>query len=243
MSTGNILLIIAIISLTILVILITRFWPIKYNDDFVEKMTSYCAEEYVLDKYNDEQLYTKQGELRQKAITAIEEKKSEYDYFYKAPYTRNKFIEYLQNNNLLSDKYTLHSKDRHSVYYSFVAFYENYKKNLQKNKSGFISLESFNIMKNSAKADYVGVYIIYNKTRNKYYVGQAKRMFYRVAQHFGSHGNGDIYADYKYGDDFYVRLIKLSDSGFDNIDQLEKHYIDLYAAEETGYNKTKGNDI
>ena len=35
MSTGNILLIIAIISLTILVILITRFWPIKFNDDFL----------------------------------------------------------------------------------------------------------------------------------------------------------------------------------------------------------------
>ena len=60
---------------------------------------------------------------------------------------------------------------------------------------------------------------------------------------FSGYGNGDVYADYKYGDSFYIRLIKLSDSGFSNIDQLERHYIDLYGAEDNGYNKNKGNDI
>lgn len=49
----------------------------------------------------------------------------------------------------------------------------------------------------STSKDFSGVYILYNHTKKKYYVGQAKKVFQRVNNHFTGHGNGDVYADYK----------------------------------------------
>ena len=91
------------------------------------------------------------------------------------------------------------------------------------------------------KGDIVGVYIIHNQTKGMYYVGQAKRVFFRVNQHFTGHGNGDVYADYKYGDDFAIKIVKLSNSGYADLDRLEKDLIDRYDAFNSGYNKTSGN--
>ena len=38
----------------------------------------------------------------------------------------------------------------------------------------------------------------------------------------------DIYADYKYGDKFTIRLIPLKDSGFKTLNELEQNFILLY---------------
>ena len=75
-----------------------------------------------------------------------------------------------------------------------------------------------------------------------YYVGQAKKLFFRINQHFTGHGNGDVYADYKAGNSFKMMIIPLADSGYKDIDLLEKDMIKKYRAYECGYNKTKGND-
>lgn len=91
------------------------------------------------------------------------------------------------------------------------------------------------------QGDMVGVYIIYNQTKNMYYVGQAKRLFFRVKQHFTGRGNGDVYADYKYGDSFLIRLVTLRESGYDDLDRLERDLIAKYHAYSHGYNKTAGN--
>jgi excinuclease UvrABC nuclease subunit len=87
----------------------------------------------------------------------------------------------------------------------------------------------------------VGVYIIYNATKNKHYVGQAKRLFFRVNQHFTGHGNGDVYSDYKLGDKFTIVLLSLQDSGYYDLDKLEKDMIKKYHAYTEGYNRTAGN--
>ena len=87
----------------------------------------------------------------------------------------------------------------------------------------------------------VGVYVIYNATRGMYYVGQAKRLYFRVNQHFTGHGNGDVYADYKYGDIFTIKIIALANSGFSTLNELEKEAITYYDAYRRGYNKTRGN--
>ena len=52
------------------------------------------------------------------------------------------------------------------------------------------------------------VYVIYNKTKRKYYVGESKANVYdRIASHFKGRGNKKIYEDYKAGDKFvYVTL-------------------------------------
>ena len=89
--------------------------------------------------------------------------------------------------------------------------------------------------------NYPGVYILHNKTKNLYYVGQGKQVLNRVNAHFTGHGNGDVYADYKYGDQFTIRTIKLQGSGFSNLNDLERYCIRTYNAYSRGYNRTRGN--
>ena len=88
---------------------------------------------------------------------------------------------------------------------------------------------------------FPGVYILYNKTKNMYYVGQAQYIFDRVNAHFTGKGNGDVYADYKYGDEFTVKMISLEKSGYKSLNELERHTIMVYDAFSKGYNKTRGN--
>ena len=93
----------------------------------------------------------------------------------------------------------------------------------------------------STKYDFTGIYILFNHTKNMYYVGQGKKVFQRVNNHFTGHGNGDIYADYKYGDSFTIKMIALENSGFSTLNELERNAIMTYDAYSHGYNKTRGN--
>ena len=88
---------------------------------------------------------------------------------------------------------------------------------------------------------FPGVYILYNKTKNMYYVGQTQYIFDRVNTHFTGKGNGDVYADYKYGDEFTIKMISLQKSGYVSLNELERHTIMVYDAFSKGYNKTRGN--
>lgn len=91
------------------------------------------------------------------------------------------------------------------------------------------------------KQNFAGVYILHNKTKNIFYVGQGKQVLNRVNNHFTGKGNGDVYADYKYGDKFTIKMIALENSGFDTLNDLERYAIRKYDAYENGYNKTRGN--
>lgn len=64
---------------------------------------------------------------------------------------------------------------------------------------------------------------------------------YRVNAHFTGRGNGDVYADYKYGDPFEISMIALENSGFCTLNELERNVIRRYNAFSNGYNKTRGN--
>ncbi len=88
---------------------------------------------------------------------------------------------------------------------------------------------------------FSGVYILYNKSKNMYYVGQAIKILDRVNNHFTGKGNGDVYADYKYGDEFTIKMIALEGSGFASLNSLERETIRKYKAFSKGYNKTRGN--
>lgn len=89
--------------------------------------------------------------------------------------------------------------------------------------------------------DFTGVYIIYNINKNIYYVGQAKQIFQRVNSHFKGRGNGDVYFDYRCGNKFTVKLLKLENSGYSSLNKFEKDTIYTFNAFKNGYNKTKGN--
>lgn len=99
----------------------------------------------------------------------------------------------------------------------------------------------FNIRNRHPKSDFTGVYILHNRTKEKYYVGQGKSVYKRVNAHFTGHGNGDVYADYKYGDHFTIKMVSLASSGINTLDELERKMIDAYNAYSNGYNKTRGN--
>ena len=89
--------------------------------------------------------------------------------------------------------------------------------------------------------NFAGVYILFNKTKNLYYVGQGQKVLNRVNAHFTGHGNGDVYADYKYGDIFTIRIIGLENSGYATLNELERNTIMTYNSVAQGYNKTRGN--
>lgn len=93
----------------------------------------------------------------------------------------------------------------------------------------------------SLTMNFAGVYILYNKTKNMYYVGQGQQVLNRVNAHFTGKGNGDVYADFKYGDEFSIKMIALEGSGFPTLNELERDAIMTYEAYGRGYNKTRGN--
>ena len=116
-------------------------------------------------------------------------------------------------------------------------------RNLANNKAEISPREFLNNLNGmySSNNDFTGVYILHNLNKDKYYVGQGKKVFARVKAHFTGHGNGDVYADYKYGDVFTISMISLVNSGYNSIDDLEKQMIYAYDAYTKGYNRTRGN--
>ena len=91
------------------------------------------------------------------------------------------------------------------------------------------------------KLNFEGVYVLFNSTKNMYYVGQGKKVLDRVNMHFTGKGNGDVYADNKYGDEFTIKIIGLKHSGYRTLNALERDTIATFDAYAKGYNKTKGN--
>lgn len=89
--------------------------------------------------------------------------------------------------------------------------------------------------------DFTGCYILHNVSEDIFYVGQAKSVMKRVTQHLTGRGNGDIYADYKYGDEFTVKTITLAKSGYSSLNALERDLIASHDAFKKGYNQTRGN--
>lgn len=86
-----------------------------------------------------------------------------------------------------------------------------------------------------------GVYIFHNLNDGRHYVGQSVDLMRRVREHLRGRGNPGIHQSMRVGDKFTIEFIKLSESGFHNLDNLEKHYIRKYDSFRRGYNKTRGN--
>jgi hypothetical protein len=68
------------------------------------------------------------------------------------------------------------------------------------------------------------------------YIGQSVNVFKRVHNHFNGKGNGDIYADIKYGKAAYVQFATCDKS---QMNQVEKRLIQAFNS-TSSYNKTRG---
>lgn len=92
--------------------------------------------------------------------------------------------------------------------------------------------------------DYSGVYLWRNKknifSKKVVYVGQSIHVKKRINQHLTGKGSPTIYK-YKNKNNFEIKLIKLSHTGYSNLDSLEKRLITKYNTFKKGYNKTSGN--
>lgn len=80
---------------------------------------------------------------------------------------------------------------------------------------------------------------VINEDYSKYenvYVGQSINMYQRVHQHFNGKGNGDVYADIKYGKQVYVKFIPCDRT---KMNKTEKELISAFRATNS-YNRTKG---
>lgn len=67
------------------------------------------------------------------------------------------------------------------------------------------------------QGEITGIFIVHNATKDLYYLGQSAKAIDRAAIQFLGRGNCDVYADYKYGDSFNVRIIPLSGSGYESL--------------------------
>jgi len=84
-----------------------------------------------------------------------------------------------------------------------------------------------------------GIYLIYNQTKNKYYVGQAKQLYKRVRDHFIIE---QLALDKYAGDKIAVKFITANELDSDyRLDHIEKTGIEIFESDKTGYNRTKGN--
>ena len=120
----------------------------------------------------------------------------------------------------------------------------------QKNRTqmtDFMTVQKFNRDYNEyVNDDFSGCYIIlifdHEVTDNNYtdykdvYVGQSEKVWHRVRQHVTGHGNGDVYADLKYGKYLYIKIMLCME---EEMNDMEKLYIDMYEATRR-YNKTAG---
>ncbi len=94
----------------------------------------------------------------------------------------------------------------------------------------------------------IGCYIIHNKEKDKYYVGQSKDVFKRILR---DHFNGTEIKNIIFAEDYYnsqyenkedlfeIKIIECSTK--DELDEMEKSLIEQYDSFRNGYNGTGGN--
>ena len=110
--------------------------------------------------------------------------------------------------------------------------------------------DSFIALKDLSGYEYekiIGCYVIRNREKDKYYVGQSKDIIKRLKQHFkGTIPNNIIFAEdyYSTADErrenlFEVKIIPCETK--DELDQTERRLIEEYDAFNSGYNGTAGN--
>lgn len=93
------------------------------------------------------------------------------------------------------------------------------KKHFNKNLGIFSIPDEYN---------FIGVYIIVNKSRDLYYIGQSVRVFNRVTAQFRGKGNKDVYSDYQKGDKFIIKFKTLENSEYRSLLELKKATIKEY---------------
>lgn len=84
------------------------------------------------------------------------------------------------------------------------------------------------------QGEITGIFIAHNASKDLYYVGQSTKAIDRAAIQFLGRGNCDVYADYKYGDSFSVRIIPLLGSGYESLNEFKRAAIQALVTADEG---------
>ena len=220
--------------------------PICILDDKYSTLTDITAQWICKEKYGKD-IYTVKGKIKEQFKRKVADIKNELLLLIKD--NQSDFEKRLIERKLINDKREVIKNNNLTNSDIACVLLQIYHKRKIENNTGTtsvnfndgISPSDFFELKKKQNGDMVGVYVLLNINKRMFYVGQAKRVFFRVNQHFTGHGNKDVYSDYQYGNTFRIKIIKLRESGYDDIDKLEKDMIAKYDAYNTGYNKTSGN--
>ena len=218
--------------LLILLYIVTRFADYNYIMTHLSDYLYDIIERQVMKEFKKQKkaIYTKRGNITANFNKTVQNRISDVSIRF---YSKDFFYYYKQHRPVLK-------RNIPRLLNNFLA--NNNNRELLSNNFNNMTPEQFFELRKKQTGDMVGVYILYNKNKKMYYVGQATRLFFRVNQHFTGHGNGDVYADWKRGKDkFIIKLIPLVNSGYYDLDKLEKDMITQYDAYNNGYNKTIGN--
>ncbi len=156
------------------------------------------------------------------------------------------------NNKIKESKDSINRKEKdtnNAIELENKTYNENYN-NIQPLQNIYNQDNSFTPLKLFIGLEYekiIGCYIIHNKEKDKYYVGQSKDVLKRIKQHFkGTTPNNIIFAEDYYSsqfenkaDIFEIKIIKCLTK--DELDRTEKRLINEYDAWNSGYNGTSGN--
>ncbi|MCA1026977.1 GIY-YIG nuclease family protein [Cytobacillus kochii] len=106
-----------------------------------------------------------------------------------------------------------------------------------------INLKSKKAQNEKGINTFAGIYIIYNKTGNRYYIGKGEDIIKRASRHFTKSGNPELYEDYDlHKNEFLINLIPLDKTSFSTLNELEGSAIVAYdSMYPNGYNRVIGN--
>lgn len=192
----------------------------------------------ILDKY-DISLAKYSELLPQKIQLEIYGFKMIVNVFYETPAGKNRY----------NKSYTIWTEDIEDFINGdvFISPQKSYSTNSHKKLLDFYEIsnkwfpvETVEHYKNNYQ-DFKGVYVLYNNSKQKYYVGQSVNVLHRVHNHFNDNGCQDAYLDFLRGDKFTVRLMPIETSNFNSLNEFERIMIAHYNAYYKGYNKTRGN--
>ena len=121
--------------------------------------------------------------------------------------------------------------------------------NINESSWNWYSVQEFRrkTKKGYTKYDFKGVYIIYDVDMNCYYVGQSINVIKRLRGHFNGQsskgGADDLNEALINGHNMEIALLRLKNSSFRDLDDMEAYFIDYFDAYYHGYNRTRGNYI
>lgn len=129
--------------------------------------------------------------------------------------------------------------------------HKKYKKssNIDESLWQWYSVQEFRrkTKKGYTQYDFNGVYVIHDLDFDMYYVGQSVNVIKRLRGHFNGQsskgGADDLNEALINGHNMEIALLRLKNSSFRDLDDMEAYFIDYFDAYYHGYNRTRGNYI